>query len=130
MKKGGKQKQFGRCMRHKEVTQCAVGAFAFYLYFRFFVSREMDDEFRPDFTDNKAWFDVKILTDGTRDNKKEMGKKTYVNDIKKVFRELKIVASHYGHWGRVSAPVELEFKELSPDLIRILGECVLLFVFG
>lgn len=118
----GKQKQFGRCMRHKDVTKCAIGAFGFYLLFRFFISREMDEEHRPDFTKNKEWFDIKILTDGTRNNKKEMGRKTYTDDIKKVLLALLIVASHYGHWGRVNAPVELEFKELSPDLIRILGK--------
>lgn len=120
--KGGKLKQYGRSMRHKDVRQCAVGAFAFYLYFRFHVSREMDEDFRPDFSSNQSWFDVKILTDGTRNNTKEMKKKSYTDDIKGIFRELKMVASHYGHWGRVSAPVELEFAELDPDLIRILGE--------
>jgi predicted TIM-barrel fold metal-dependent hydrolase len=115
-------------MRHKQVTKCAVGAFAFYLYFRFHISREMDDEFRPDFTDNKSWYEIKILSDGTRNNKKVMAKKSYIDDVREIFKELKIVTSHFGHWGRVSAPVELEFNELSPELIRILGESSCVFV--
>ena len=118
----GKLKQFGRSMRHKQVTKCAVGAFAFYLYFRFHISREMDDGNRPDFTKNEAWYDIKILTDGTRNNTKEMGKQTYTDDVREIFRDLKIAASHFGHWGRVSGPVELEFNEVPRDLIRILGE--------
>lgn len=114
-------------MRHKDVKKCAVGGFAFYLFFRFHVSREMDEQFRPDFTDNRSWFDIKILTDGTRKNTKVMAKKSYTDEIRKIFKDLKIVASHFGHWGRVSAPVELEFNELSPDLIRILGELLCVF---
>ena len=119
----GKLKQFGRYMRHNDVTRCALGGFGLYLLFRFFMSGEMDDGNRPDFADNKSWFDIKILTDGTLDNRKEMTKKTYTDDVKAVLKSLKIVSSHYGHWGRVNAPVELEFAELSPELIRILGEC-------
>lgn len=109
-------------MRHADVRKCAVGVMGFYLLFRFHFSREMDDGNRPDFCKNEEWFNVKILTDGTRENKeKEMQKKTYTNEVKNILKKLKIVASHYGHWGRVSAPVELEFAEISPDLIRILG---------
>lgn len=124
----GKLRQFARSMRHKDVRRCGIGGFGFYQLFRFHHSREMDDEFRPDFTKNKDWFDIKILTDGTQNNKKMLRKKAYTDDIKKVLKELKIVTSHYGHWGRVNAPVELEFAELSPDLIRILGKLFVLFV--
>ena len=115
-------------MRHKDVRKCNIGGFGFYQLFRFNYSREMDEEFRPDFTDNKSWFDIKIMTDGTRNNKKVLKKKNYTDDIKKALKELRIVTSHYGHWGRVNAPVELEFAELSPELIRILGELSLLLI--
>lgn len=118
-------KQFGRSIRHKDVRRCAVGAFGFYLLLRFFVSKEMDEGNRPDFTENKTWFKSKILTDGSLNNEKEMQKKSYTKAIRKVFKELKIVSSHFGHWGRVSAPVELELNELDPELIRLLGKlCV------
>jgi hypothetical protein len=44
--------------------------------------------------------------------------------MKKIFKKLQIVASHLGHWGCVSGPVELEFEEVSPNYIIILGECL------
>jgi hypothetical protein len=77
----------------------------------------MDDEFHPDFTDNNSWYNIKILTNGTRNNKKVMAKKGYINNVREIFEELKIDTLHFGHWGRVSAPVELEFNELSLELI-------------
>ena len=119
------KKQFGRSMRHKDVRRCAIGAFGFYLLFRFHKSGEMDDCRRPNFGDNSKWFDIKILTDGTReDTKKEIQPRTYTDPIRKVFKKLLIVAAHFGHWGRVNGPVELEFEEVSPEYIRILGELV------
>lgn len=45
----GKLKQFGHCMRHTDVTSCAVGAMGLYFLFRFQMSREMDEGDRPDF---------------------------------------------------------------------------------
>ena len=110
-------------MRHKDVTRCAIGAFAFYLLFRFHVSGEMNDENRPDFRENSSWFDIKILSEGKVANyKKEMSRKSYTKVVKGVLHDLRLVSSHYGHWGRVNAPAELEFAELSPELIRILGK--------
>jgi hypothetical protein len=121
-------------MRHKDVRRCSIGAFAFYLLFRFHKSGEMDDGVRPNFANNKEWYDVKILTDGTqKEPTKMLQKRTYTEPIRKVFKQLQIVSSHFGHWGRVSGPVELEFEEVSPEYIRILGEyrcrfCLILVV--
>ena len=61
------------------------------------------------------------MTDGTRDNTRELQKTSYVNQIRKCFQDLRIIASHFGHWGRVSGPVQLEFAEVKADLIRLLG---------
>ena len=124
MGRGGKLKQYARAMRHRFVQKCAIGGFGFYLLLRFHISREMEPENRPDFTENKTWFNWKVLTDGTLNNEKMMSKKSYTDAIRKVFRELKIVTSHYGHWGRVSAPVELELNKLDPEQIRLLGKLV------
>jgi hypothetical protein len=111
-------------MRHKNVCRCSIGAFAFYLLFRFHKSGEMEDGVRPNFAENKEWYDIKILTDGTQtETKKHLQKRTYTEPIRKVFKGLQIVSSHFGHWGRVSGPVELEFEEVSPEYIQILGEC-------
>ena len=110
-------------MRHKDVRRCAYGAFGFYLVFCFHRSGEMEDENRPNFAENQAWFDIKILSDGERDhNTKELQRRTYTDKIKGILKELKIMSSHFGHWGRVTGPVELEFEEVPPELIRILGK--------
>jgi hypothetical protein len=133
--KSDKKKQFGRSMRHKDVTQCSVGAFGMYLLFRFHKSGEMDDDRRPNFGKNQEWYEIKILSDGTRSNtKKELQKRTYTEPLRKLLKRLLIYACHFGHWGRVSAPPEMEFKEIDPEFIRILGEmlivvCLFVFVF-
>jgi hypothetical protein len=112
-------------MRHKDVSRCSIGAFALYLLFRFHKSGEMEDGKRPNFANNKEWYDIKILTDGTqKDSNKMLQRRTYTEPIRDVFKGLHIVTSHFGHWGRVAGPVELEFEEVSPEYIRILGECV------
>jgi hypothetical protein len=116
------KKQYGRSMRHKDVRECAICAFAFYLLFRFAVSGEMDDGNRPDFTKNEQWFDIKILSDGSRDNCKVMNARSYTDPLRKIFQLLGIITSHYGHFGRVVGPVKLEFEEVAAELIRILGE--------
>ena len=61
------------------------------------------------------------MVDGTLDNMKELQKTSYVNQIRKCFQDLRIVASHFGHWGRISGPVQLEFAEIEAELIRLLG---------
>jgi hypothetical protein len=122
------KKQFGRSMHHKVVRQCSIGALGFYLLYRFDKSGEMEDAHRPNFGKNKEWYDIKILTEGTRNNtKKELQRRTYIDPIRKIFKQLKIYSSHFGHWGRVNAPTKLEFEEVSPEYIRILGESSCLF---
>lgn len=128
------KKQYGRFMRHKDVTQCAIGALGFYLFFRFFVSGELEEANRPDFKVNKEWFDIKILSDGTLNNTKVMKATTYTDPLRKVFDALGIIAAHFGHFGRVAGPVKLEFEEIAAELIRILGKgvcvCVCSLFYG
>jgi hypothetical protein len=107
-----------------------VGAFGLYLLFRFHKSGEMDDCCCPNFGVNKEWYDIKILTDGTRaDTTKEIQRQTYTDLIQKVFKLLLKIADHFGHFGRVVGPVDLEFKEISPEFIRILGEWLFSFFY-
>jgi hypothetical protein len=68
-----------------------VGAFGFYLLFCFHKSGEMDECCRPNFGVNKEWYDIKILTDGTRaDITKEIQRRTYTALIRKVFKQFTI----------------------------------------
>jgi len=117
----GGNRQYGRFLRAKCVKDCALGAMGFYLFQRFDSSGEMEDGKRPDFTKNKEWFSIKLMTDGTSDNQRRMQQDSYVKPIRKCFVDLRLYASHFGHWGRVSGPAELELKELGSEWIRILG---------
>jgi hypothetical protein len=56
---------YGRSIRHRDVNLCAVGALALYLFARFNHSHEMD---AVDFTSNRSWFNIKLLTDCQREN--------------------------------------------------------------
>jgi hypothetical protein len=121
IKEGG-NRQLGRALRHKDVSLCPVGALGFYLFERFRLTGEMDGGNRPDFRDNKAWFNTKLLVHRSQEDKsKEIKKKNYTDKIRDCFKDLKICTSHYGHFGRVSAPVRLELEEVNQELIRILG---------
>jgi hypothetical protein len=103
-----------------------IGEFALYLLFWFHKSGEMDDGVCPNFAENKEWYDIKILTDGTqKEPMKQLQKRPYTGPVRRIFKQLQIVSSHFGHWGRVSGgPVELDFKEVLPEYIRVLGEHV------
>ena len=119
---GSGKLQYGRAMRHKVASQCAIGALGMYLLFCFHCSGEMDDGVRPDFTNNSSWFDIKILTDGKLSTyTKEMSRKSYTDRVRECFSDLNIISNAYGHWGRVSAPTALELEEIAPEFIRILG---------
>jgi hypothetical protein len=127
--------QYGRATRHKDVFQCAVGALGFYLLERFHVTGEFEDHNRPDFRENKEWFDIKVLVKQGENTKKEMTQRPFAESVDKIFQELGIHSNHQGHFGRVTAPVYAEFKELPPEMIKILGKffgllfCLLVFLF-
>ena len=89
-------KLYGRCLRHKDVKLCGVGAMAMYLMYRFELSKEMDPP--PDFTKNDSWFDIKLLTDGTIQNiTTGIANTTYGDHMKLVIRHLGIPAVHWRH---------------------------------
>lgn len=121
--RSGGPKQYGRATRHKDVTQCPIGALAFYLFYRFDVNNEFDADALPDFRVNREWFDIKVLADyNGNNNTSSMTNRQYMKALKQIFRASGITESHLVHIGRVAAPVYLEFKELSPELIKILGK--------
>ena len=47
---------YGRSMQHKNVNLCPMGRIGFYLRHRFHTLKE-----KIDFTDNKKWFNIKLL---------------------------------------------------------------------
>ena len=88
--------QFGRSLRHKDVDRCPIGAFAFYLLYCFAVTGEIDDGRRPNFCNNKEWFNKKIL--GTVSNQDvSIQKRTYCDQLSKLFKRLRILSASLGH---------------------------------
>ena len=101
---------------------CVIGALAVYLWFRFDHTGEMDPP--PDFTDNKAWFFIKLIVSSTCSKESNMTQikiKNYADTMKDVLRKLEIYATHWGHFGRVSAPTMLELEEIPKSQIEALG---------
>jgi hypothetical protein len=93
-----------------------VGAFGDYLLYQFHMSNEMIEQNRPDFTENKKWFDVKVLTDGkVEGNMDEMPIRSYTDRIKECFQALDIHSNMYGHWGRIPGPSAIELEEVPEE---------------
>jgi hypothetical protein len=113
--------QYGRATRHKDVFQCAVGGLGFYLLERFEVNGEFSESNMPDWRNNDEWFDMKLLCEQGKDCTKVMTQRPFMKAVIQVFAELGISANHQAHFGRVTAPVYAEFKELPPEMLKILG---------
>ena len=55
-------KLYGRVARHVDILNCPIGSIAFYLFYCFEVTKEMDDP-SIDFFDNSTRFDIKFIID-------------------------------------------------------------------
>ena len=55
---------YARGLRHKDARLCHIGALGLWLMARFHIYNEME---RVDFTDNKSWFNMKLMI-STHDN--------------------------------------------------------------
>ena len=126
--------QFGRCTRHKDPFQCSLGAEGLYLLYRFETSSEFYVDARgraviKDVTDNSSWFDLKMLTEyHAADPTKRLEDSNFRRALQKVFQKLRIISNHTCHFGRTAGPLKMEFEELSPDLIRLLGKFLVVSV--
>jgi hypothetical protein len=116
------RKLYGRALRHINPEKCAVGALGFYLMYRFYISGEMNPP--PDFTDNAAWFTIKLLVDAhcrRGSTTKAMDDTHYGNVIKEICKKLEIPQNKQLHIGRVIGVKVAEIEELAPDLIKNIG---------
>jgi hypothetical protein len=107
-------KLFGGCIRHKDPTLCAMGAEGFYLLARCTYGGE-----KLDFTENKDWFDVKLLTDSRGiDNTIAVKDQNYSKAMKSICEELGIISKHYIHFGRAVGPIDLGLQEIDQADIK------------
>ena len=115
------KKLFGRAMRHRDPEMCPLRALAIYLWCRFDVRGEWADA-RPDFTDNHAWFFIKLLVSATSDEVlEELDIKTYADAMQEAMDAVGVACNHRAHFGRKVMPVVLEMNEVQSDLVKNLG---------
>ena len=116
-------KIFGRMGRNFDVNVCPVGALGFYLMYRFHHTRELNDDQQPvDWTNNKSWYHIKLLTEfGTSNSCRCISDSTYSNAIKKICAEKKIPSRHWVHIGRILGAYESEINEDEREDIRNIG---------
>lgn len=111
-------------MRHKDVRLCAVGALAYYLAYRFSITKEFADMELEGWLENSTWFDQKLLVESFRPDRnftKSMSNDTYSKAIKEVLTKLSIASNHWVHLGRTLGPKILEFLQVEGEEIRRLG---------
>ena len=111
-------------MRHKDVRLCPVGSLAFYLAYRFSITREFEGFALEDWLENSHWFDQKLLVEVFRPDRDFtvcMSNDTYSKAIKEVLNKLGIASNHWVHLGRTLGPKILEFLEIEAEEIRRLG---------
>jgi hypothetical protein len=115
---------YGRSMRHNNVLLCPIGALGFYLLSRFKLSGEFDEDRCPDFTNNSAWYDIKLLVSfGTHNGadtaeggwKRPIKENNFTEAIRKILRELDISSKHY------QRNMNLQYLEVDEEFIRMLG---------
>jgi hypothetical protein len=92
--------------------------------YRFNATREFEEYTLEDWSDNKKWFDIKLLVDinGTEAKKKtSMKNGSYADAIKSVLIFLGIAALHLVHLGRNLGAKILEMLEEESRWIQSLG---------
>ncbi len=98
-------KQFGRVPRRKNVHQCLIGAFGFYLLEWFEKLEEFDHEVADsdhpvlDLRHNRTWFQQKVFITNLQEPDKEMMTRTCADSENKIFDILGVSSSKKAHWG-------------------------------
>jgi hypothetical protein len=104
------------------VRLCCVGGLAFYLMYRFSVTREFEDFTLEDWMENSKWFDIKLLIDlQGGDNEKPLKNRSYADAIKSILVFLGIAATKLAHLGRNLGAKILEMLEEENKEIQTMG---------
>jgi hypothetical protein len=100
---------WGRSMRHADVSLCSIGALAFYLVMRFHITKETIC-----ITDNKSWFNRKLLIRPTKGAglNQEMVYSHYGKVLEKIGRQLEIEMAEFKHFGRFYGQMDGDLKDM------------------
>jgi len=110
-----------RAARHKDVALCCIGPLVFCLSFRVRCTREFEDVALEDWTNNKKWFDIKLLADTCGDSQTPMVNGSHGKHIWKVFNALSIICDKLLHSGRNLGGKTLELLETVQEEIRAMS---------
>jgi hypothetical protein len=96
---------YGRVTRHTDVRLCVNGALAFYLQYRFYVTREMES-LLDDWLDNSKWFDIKLLVDASASfpDNNIMSNHSYAKKLGQALFKLQLSSEKLLHLGRKLGP--------------------------
>jgi hypothetical protein len=112
----GTTKLYGRAIRAKDVRACGMGAYAFYLVVRFYMTEEYKTIPDDYFCENSTWFDTKLLVDCYADDySKQMSNDSYSKFMKRILTEQNIASNHIVHLGRILGSADLELLENEKD---------------
>jgi hypothetical protein len=93
-----------------------MGAYAFYLVVRFYMTEEFKSVPDDYFCKNSTWFDTKLLVDCyAPDYSKQMSNDSYSKFMKRILTEQNIASNHIVHLGRVLGSADLELLENEKD---------------
>jgi hypothetical protein len=100
---------WGCSMQHADVSLYSIVALAFYLVMRFHIIKE-----RIDITDNRSWFNRKLLRRPTKgaDLSQEMVYSHYGKVLEKIGRKLEIEIAKFKHFGRLYGQMDDELKDM------------------
>ena len=116
---------FGRATRHKDVCLCPIGALAFYLAVRFYITKEFSNVYPDFFLNNENWFDIRLLANAysktTNHTFFPLKHDTYSQSIRKVLVELGLPHHKLKHLGRGLGTKILEADDVHAEYIRQLG---------
>jgi hypothetical protein len=109
---------WGRSMRHADVSLCSIGALAFYLVMRLYITKETIN-----ITDKKSWFNRKLLIRPTKgaDLNQEMVYSHYGRVLEKIRRKLEIEIAKFKHFGRLYGQMDGELKDMDEEDLDHVG---------
>ncbi|ETK91048.1 hypothetical protein F441_23107 [Phytophthora nicotianae CJ01A1] len=110
------RREFGSCIRHRNVEVCPVGALGFYLFYRWGVQNEDI----PNFLVPEEWYDIKVLKAG-KNKTTPMTYRAHYDATIKAFSALGIKSKAKTHAARGSGSRMAELAGASESQIRRLG---------
>ncbi|KAE8964038.1 hypothetical protein PR001_g29185 [Phytophthora rubi] len=110
------RREFGSCIRHRNVEVCPVGALGLYLFYRWSIKNEAI----PNFLEPEQWYDIKVLKSG-KGMTTALTYRAHYDATVKAFTALGMHSKAKTHAARGSGSRMAELAGASESQIRRLG---------